>query len=354
MGKRVFWLFFISLWGTVITEMRGQPNEWRDSIDYNPNYIIDYSDQLSVRGFASIRSTAISHHDDYTRKSITYKPNENIKMGLGASTDWFSLNIAFNWPLLNNDDAKYGKTKALDIQSNVFLRYLAIDLVLQQYKGYYISNPESYIQQYNLTNYPQRPDLKTINAGISGLYVFNHENFSYRAAFTQTERQVKSAGSWVSGIFFNYFTMTADSTLIPNELNARANYQNDFRNTDYYNFGITGGYAYNLVVFKRVFLSMTCTLGIGPEIEKAKSTDQREPYSNTVLDEFIAIRVALGYNGTTYYGGLSAFATSSGAKEKEAAYLERGVNNFKIYFGRRFIQPNFLDKPKNKLFKSLL
>lgn len=310
----------------------------------NEKYIIDYSDLLSVKIYGILKSNTIAHVNYETEAKIEYKPNENFNIGFGLGYKWFGADLAFNFSGVNDDDDTFGKTKRFDIQSNIYTRKIAIDVNLLRYKGYYGTNPEDYQASIDPDNpYPIRPDIQTVNFRISAIYIFKHDKFSYRSAFTYNERQIKGAGSFIAGPFFNYYRMDADSTLIP--LEARANFDNsvDFRGNEYINYGIAGGYAHNFVIGKRVFFSISAAIGLGPEIKKAPKRPTQDASTEAKMTGQLATRLALGYNSEKFYLGLAAISVYSGEREEED-YLERGVSNLKIFIGKRFNPPEFLTR----------
>ncbi|MEP2023826.1 MAG: DUF4421 domain-containing protein [Reichenbachiella sp.] len=311
------------------------------------NYIIDYSDQLSIKIYGILKSNKIAHVNYETEQKIEYKPNENFNIGFGLGYKWFGLDLAFNLSGVNNDDDIYGHTKRFDIQSNIYTRQFAIDIHWQKYRGYYGSNPEDYRTSFDPDNpYPIRPDIRTVNYRLSALYIFKHDKFSYRSAFTYNERQIKGTGSFLAGPFFNYYRMDADSTLIPLEAQSDFDSEYDFRGSEYINFGLAGGYAHNFVIGKRVFFSITMALGLGPEIKKTPALDGREASNKSKFVGQAVIRAAMGYNSEKFYAGLSSVGVYSGEREEED-YLERGVSHLKIFIGKRFNPPKFL-LPKKK------
>ena len=123
--------------------------------------------------------------------------------------------MAFNLPFINNDNDIYGKTRRFDLSTHIYGRKMIFDLAMQWYKGYYLANPENIVAGWQQGDpYPSREDIKVFTFGASGWYVFNHRKFSYRAAFTFNERQLKSAGSPVLGGGFSWYFVNADSSLV--------------------------------------------------------------------------------------------------------------------------------------------
>ncbi|MDW3209192.1 MAG: DUF4421 domain-containing protein [Reichenbachiella sp.] len=313
----------------------------------NEKFIVDYSDMLSVKLYGSLKSNVIAHVNHETEKEIEYKPNESLNLGFGVGYRWFGLDVAFNFRGVNHDNGQFGKTKRFDFQSSIYTRKFAGDITIQRYKGYYLSNPEEYISNFDPDGpYPIRPDISTRRYGASLLYVFNHDKFSFRSAFIYNERQIKSTGSFLAGPFFSYFRMDADSTLIIPEAESEFDLSQDFRGSEYIRYGLAGGYGYNLVLGHRVFISLSLVIGLGPEIKKTPEINGMAANTESKFTGRAATRIAIGYNAPKFYCGISAAGVYAGERDETEDYLERGVSNAKIFIGKRFDPPEFLVRKK--------
>ena len=80
---------------------------------------------------------------------------------------------------------------------------------------------------------------------LAGYYTFNHRQFSFPAAFTQSYIQRRSAGSWLAGISYQGGSIKTTNDLMARNPNAP--------DTRIYvgHLGIGGGYGYNLVLGKK-------------------------------------------------------------------------------------------------------
>lgn len=309
----------------------------------NERFITNYSDMLNIKLYGIIKTNEISHVNHDTGKSLNYEPNESLNLGFGVGYKWFGLDVAFNFKGVNHDDLQFGKTKRFDLQSGIYTRKFAIDLIIQRYKGYYLSNPEDYISNFDKNGpYPTRPDMNSVVYGLGLLYVFKHDKFSYRAVFSYNERQIKSTGSFLAGPFFRYFRMDADSSLIISEAEVSFDTSQDFRGSEYIRVGVSAGYGYTLVLGKRVFASLSMVLGLGPEIKKTPAINGQSATTDTKITGQLGLRMALGYNSERFYFGASGVAIAAGERDREHDYLERGVGNNKIFVGYRFNPPKFL------------
>ena len=314
------------------------------------NYVADYSDMLCVKLFGITKNKTITHFDHLSQQAIAYQPNENFNVGLGFVHKWLGFDLAFNLPFINDDDEIYGNSKRLDLQVNAYLREFVIDVHYQRYNGYYAITPWLYDTNYNLDElrFPIRPDIKTFNTAVNLIKVFNSEKFSYKAAFIYNERQLKSAGSWLAGGYLSYFTMDADSTIVPESDIYEFDRTVDFRGAKYVNTGISGGYGHTFVIGKKFFLSVSLVVGLGPTFIRAP--ENQGTGNRTEVATRGIFRSALGWNSEKHYFGVSSVRTDSSQVDIENSWLSRGVNNFKIFYGRRFNTSGFLDKIKDKPF----
>ena len=314
-------------------------------------YIKSYTDLLAIKFYGVTKSNEIKHVDDFTGQSINYKPNDKFNIGIGFNYKWMGLDLAFNFPFINDDDEQFGETDRLDIQTNLYLRKFAFDLNMQFYKGYYVRNPQLYLPGWtNDIPNPQRPDINTSTIGANAFYIFKNEKFSYRSTFIFNERQKKSAGSWIAGPFFSYFTFDADSSIVPPELLETFNPDIDFRRTKFIQFGAAGGYAHTFVIGKKFFFSLTLAIGVGPEFRSSKDPENNQKRTEVVASGKVTGRTALGYNSDKTFFGITTVADSSGGGGEDNAWLEHSVNNLRLFFGKR-IDVSKWKKPK--LFSAL-
>ena len=305
-----------------------------------------YSEKLVLKFFGVQKSNQIGHYDNWTQRYIYYRPNENFNLGLGFVYKWLGLDLAFSFPFINDDDAIFVKTSRLDLQSSIFLRRFVIDVNLQTYKGYYGFNAVEYIDGFDPLNpnYPIRPDIRTRNFAVNGLYIFKPERFSYRAAFIYNERQIKSGGSFLAGTYFSYFKMNGDSTIVPLQVRDVFNPEPDFRNTTYISTGLSGGYGHTFIIAKKVFFSLSIAIGFGPTFKSNPDLSSIPGEVETRVAARASVRTALGYSSDRFFAGISAFSTQSSEVDETMPRLERNINNFKIFVGRRIGAPGFLQK----------
>ena len=306
---------------------------------YDTAYIKELSDKLSIRLYGVNKFSRFDIVDNDSDFVVKYSPNSSLNLGFGFNYRWFGLGVAFNLPFINNDNQRYGETKRLDAQTNIFTRSLIIDAHLQYYQGFYVENPEDYIQDWNPESpYPQRPDIKSTTYGGSCLYAFRHKNYSARAAFIQTDLQRKSAGSFLFGGFFSIFRVEGDSSFIPNEIYDDCNQDLTFNSLRVSGIGAAGGYSHTFVMWKRLYLSLTLIPGIGFQSYKVNYPADHEEKTGSFVAGRISTRAAVVYNVERLYFGVTAiddnFTGNTGKEEQNSLSYQIGVVRF--FYGMRF------------------
>ncbi len=306
-------------------------------------YIDDYTRDVTFRLYGSRKYTNFDIVDTKRDKEILYRPNDNFNIGFGANYKFLGINIGFNLPFINKDDELYGRTRYLDLQTHVYLRKLVVDFYWQYYRGYYIAASENGLLSTAGINTEEgkplmiRPDLHTRNYGLSMLYVFNDERFSYRAAYLQNDYQKKSAGSLILGGEIFSTKIDGDSSLIPTSLEE----PDFFEGKRYDRSGIisvaaTAGYAYTLVYKRHLFLTLSLSGGLGVNVTKLLMMDggsSREggwQLNNTV-------RASIGYNSDRYFAGIHYVNVVTRSETPVSnTYQTFGTGNFRISLVRRF------------------
>lgn len=310
-----------------------------EKIDHDTTYYISLADQMLTRFYFSRKYTNLELGAPRGEDRLRYKPNTTLNMGVGATYRSLTLNLAYGFPFLNRNEEK-GKTKYLDLQSHIYTRKWSYDFWGQFYKGYYMKR--SAID--GGSGYYLRPDMGVTLLGISAYNIVGHERFSYRAAFVQNERQLKSAGSWLLGAEIYYGRATADSALVPGALKDRFD-QREVERVRFLDIGPGAGYAYNWVIHNDFFLGMAATInlniGFVREITPADSRERLGFSPNFIY------RATGGYNSERWMASLSLVGNRVSARGPSSSYnYSFSTGNYRATLAYRF-------KPGRKLKKYL-
>jgi Domain of unknown function (DUF4421) len=223
--------------------------------DHDSTYYQSFPRYVTGRFFFSQKFTGVALQKNAYSNNFRYQPNTSVNIGIGVSYKILTINLGYGLSFLRSDLLK-GKTKYLDLHSNIYPRKWTIDLFGQFYKGYFLS-PKG-LAASDPQSYYTRPDLRINLMGVAAYHLLNSSQFSYRAAFLQNEKQKKSAGTFLAGAELYYGIITADSSLVPGAISGLPG-QSGVRSVRFIKIGPGAGYAYTFVIEKDFFLTGSLT-----------------------------------------------------------------------------------------------
>jgi hypothetical protein len=325
----------------------------RDSLSKYPredrfdhSYIEDESRFLTPRLFLVQDNQPIAVRvDGQPFRSLIYQPNLPFAVGAGLFYRWFGLQVGFPIQAFARPEGSRGYTRAFVLNVNSYLRRYGFDVHYTRYNGFYLSNPGQVVPALSTPPYPIRSDLRSESIGGNFVFVFNHRKFSFRAAFIQTERQLKTAGSFLLQPTFNYIRFAGDSALTavrglsfngaPAGLGLRSGIS--------LSAGVNFGYARTLVMSKRFYGMMAVLPGITLGTH-SYTLDDNEVRRSTRFNVRGHFRGAIGYNGERWFGGLASTVDLYDIRVTPDLALSYAVVRTQLFFGRRFELPKMEKK----------
>ncbi|WP_241739228.1 DUF4421 domain-containing protein [Pontibacter beigongshangensis] len=252
-------------------------------------YYQTFPDLLTTRFYLSGKYTGFRIREKTDNTRYVYMPNTSLNMGVGATYKWATLNLAYGFGFLNPDHNQ-GDTRYLDLQAHIYPRKFVIDAFGQFYKGYHLEERGRGARSDD--DFYVRPDIVLTKIGASVQYLFNHERFSYRAAFMQNEWQQKSAGSFLLGFEMYGGRIAGDSVLVPVPLIGSE--AGNFTKLNFFEFGPNAGYAYTLVIKKHFFItgSASANLGVG----YSEKQEDAGTHTEWGINPNLFLRGFVGYN----------------------------------------------------------
>jgi len=296
-------------------------------------YVADHTNVLTARLFLLFENASLLINPSvYQSSKIVYRPNVNVRVGIAGFWKWFGLGLSIDNPFYNTDRTAYGKTTTLDLRINAFGRFIAGEFFLQDYKGFYIVSPE----KPDGTHYIL-PDMRTFSLGFSGYWIYNSGRFSIRAAFTQNERQKKSAGSFVVRPSFLYYQISSDRGIIPPEIVEAFEIPaaNLITKGEYYSVGLSPGYMYTLIFLKYLYITGVVFPGVAAQY--ASFTNESSEYYHFEFALQLSGRVALGYNSDKWFIGASVQTGFNEIPDQLSKALSTyTIAQFRLWGGTRF------------------
>ncbi len=307
-------------------------------VQKDSNYIENYSNDLIINLYSGEKSHSLGLNDLNNPYSIKYLPNGYYNLGLGVNYKWIGFSFATKVPLFLNSEIRKGETKRIGFQSYLYSGKFAIDFLSSYLKGYYLDNSYVHLNSFSKEKEYQRSDILSINFGLAVNYVVNNSKFSYKAAFSDTEKQKKSAGSiLLGGSLFSYQTK-ADSAFVPAELSS------DFyiKTRDLYKIGVLAlnanlGYAYSLVFLKNGIFTASYILGTGYQLNSFEGVAE-ESLKNWTFGLKHTGRFGLGYRYNRYYARVSVIRSTQYTNLKyNDLSVGNGTNFMQVSLAKRFI-----------------
>jgi len=301
------------------------------------NYIENYYNDLIIRLYSGEKTHSLDLNDLNSTYHLKYLPNGYSNLGAGVNFRSFGLSLATRIPIFQNSEFKHGETKRFGIQSYIYSSKFTIDLLTSFLKGYYLVNSSSHFASYSKEKEYQRPDISSANIGISVNYIFNNSHFSYRAAFSDTERQKKSAGSLIAGGSVISYRTKADSSFVPSEIDPEYFMKSrDISMSGVLAFNANIGYAYSLVFLKNGIFTLSYILGTGIQ----NNTFDREV--DTEIDRWRfsmnhSGRLGIGYRFNRYYLRIGIIRSTQYTNLKyNDLGIGNGTNFMQLSLGKRF------------------
>lgn len=296
----------------------------------NNTYFTEYPKLLALQLFTQ---TKINNLDIVTPdQNLKLRPNGMTNLGIAASYYGVGLGVSVGLPKAKESVNKYGKTGVFDVQFSAYSKRFGLDGFIQSYKGYYNANPDDFMD-WDQKYYPQIPDMHVLSVGASGFYIFNHEKYSYKAAYKHTAVQHKSAGSFVSGVYGYYDEVNSDYGLIPQEFPDSIKSAINIKGYTTLTGGISFGYMHNFVMQKKFIINISAIPGVGFRQLSLTNLKGVNSFSNEFAVQLQG-RIALGYEHKYFYVGLITNATLRTLKYKDYN-LDLSSGQFRFFIGKR-------------------
>lgn len=276
-------------------------------------------------------------------QSITLAPSPTMKVGPYFGWRWIFAGYTID---LHNLGGSSTSKQEWDL--SIYAAQIGVDLFYRRtgndYKIRDINLGKEVPSEF--TDPLEGLEFDGLSVGITGFniyYIFNHQRFSYPAAFAQSTCQKISCGSWLAGIGYTRNSLEFDHeklqrmverySMIPS---AEIDSGLMFNSVKYLDYSLTGGYAYNWVFARNWLFCASASLGLGYKRVRGDADAERQKwfrFSNINFDGIA--RLGLVYNNKKWYGGASAvFHGYTYRKPRFSA--NNAFGNLNIYVGFNF------------------
>lgn len=246
-------------------------------------------------------------------QSVWLSPEPNMKVGPYFGWRWVFAGYTFD---LKNVDVD-SKDLKQEFDISIYAAQVGADL-------YYRRTGSDYkIRSINLGKNVDTRKLEGvpfggISVGITGVnlyYIFNHQRFSYPAAFAQSTIQKVSCGSWMVGVTWTRNSIDFDHEMLQKEIDEHLGNNTVkldsglmFNSVRYYNSSASVGYAYNWVLAKNWLFCSSLSLALAYKRTRGETYSSKDILNlNNINIDGIG-RFGLVYNNMRWYAGASVIA----------------------------------------------
>lgn len=273
------------------------------------NFIQTFPDKLTISTYLGTSTASLQFiprplAGDTLQHSMFYQPNLRGGFGLSVSYKIIDFSLGMRSKLDPATEKLYGKTYYKMFSFRLWAtRKVAFELKHQRMHGFSNRNYGAYdgdtIPYSPETPFEPRPDIRIQYYKVRALYQHNPHKFSYRAAFSLSERQRKSKGGLLFNSHLYRMRVAADSSFAPEIIREDYGKYRDLKEVSIWAFGLAPGIGGTL---SRGRWFITGVIFVGMDFQHFKyeeGVDQR--HSEWKLSQMLDLRISMGYNNRRFF-----------------------------------------------------
>jgi hypothetical protein len=281
----------------------------------------EYNEGWTLQPYFAYKTFTLGLKNNDSGREIEYFPSTNLNLGFRTVYKGYGISLSAAIP--KEEDPARGDSKYIDFQFSFLLNQHGFDFIYQQYRGFYIEDKALRVAG----KFPQYPDLVAAKFVFNYYYTFN-PGFSLKAAYSQTARQLKDAGSWMIMGNMGLFNFSDPNNIIPPA------YSGDFTDViglngmSFVGAGVSGGYGYSWIWDE---WWLTPSLFIGFNYVKQSYSITSGTYEQSVpFNPKLNLKISAGRHSDDRYYGISFFTDNTIASTNKD--IEIGANSYVVLF----------------------
>lgn len=337
-------LFYISILLLPLLVYSQKEGIKADSLSTLDPFIEDYSNQLNIK--LDVTNERVTYFFPYENDKAEIRTNLNESYGLVFSYRFLSVRLGIRPKLSESELENKGKTDRFRLRVKLLFDKWTHRLGYNYTRGFYIENTSAFENDMENPSFKiQFPYLTTNILSGSSYYKFN-DNYSVKAIESNTEIQLKSAGTFIAGIDYAlYFVKGTDHVKLEDQVIMNRDSYNEYSGfSPIFNVG----YHYTFVLHKYWYTNVYANPGMGIDFSSTKFFNNNDYTSRDNISIFFRFKtgISAGYNGKKiYFGGEYNYDVNSEKFDIENITSQPIKNNFHIFFGYRFKAPKQVRKP---------
>lgn len=313
--------------------------------EYDTTYIEPnrYHMTAMLQGTSTAEWFALRGAESRQRLSFTSRPGYKVGPYLG----WHWIFFGYGVDLSTLGRHKISKT---EFELSLYSSLLGCDLLYRKTgSDFTLRGGTGYDQ--NLSQY-RGMEFDGINISMVGLnayYIQNHRHFSLPAAFSQSTRQLRSAGTWKFGFSVTRHNIRIDYEKLNEQIPGGISQDMQVDKMKYMDYSLSAGYAYNWVPTKNLLISIDLAPSIGYK-RTSRSVWQRDELSQDKESPFyrslyhrgnvnfnVTGRLGVVWNNARNYVGSSLVLHNFNYRYKELS-MHNTFITFNLYTGMNFLR----------------
>lgn len=276
------------------------------------------------------------------KQSVSFSPHNVFKVGPYFGWRWVFLGYTVD---IKNFSLDLGSSGWQGIDASIYSAQIGADV-------YYHHTRDDYmLREVNLGKGVNERLLEDVpfdgisvgETGFSLYYIFNHQRFSYPAAFAQSTCQKISCGSWMAGIGYMNNSLEFDHEAFQELVDERYGKQKVkldsalmFNKVQYYNVSASVGYAYNWVFARNCLFCASASVALAYKKSRGETANSdKGGFDLNNLNMDAIGRFGLVYNNTRWYAGASAIVRTYNYR-KERFVANNVLGEACLYVGYNF------------------
>ena len=304
--------------------------------DFDTSYIKSNKRRLTITIPVAKKYYGFNFIDLQEKKALKFSPNNYYHLGFNFSN--IIVTFGFYPGLKFGAKPDKGSTSSKDFQVTFIGRRVITDVNYQRYRGFYVFNTKDYeVNVLDADNVFIRPDINVFSFGVNTMFIFNYKRYSLRGAFSFTDVQRKSAGSFMLGLYHSYTLFTSfDSTFIPKPLQPVFNPElYDIYRISLITVGLSAGYGYTYV-YKKIILSSAVNVGLGGQKTNYETIDEKGHTLSLNPSVHVNAKAAIRYDNLKFFVGLLSSYDNNYTLNPRLFNTESYIARIVVFSGYRF------------------
>ena len=246
-------------------------------------------------------------------QSVTFSPDGQTRIGPYLGWRWFFGGYTFDIKNFNIFNFSESSRKEFDL--SIYSSQIGVDWFYRRTGSDYKIRDVKLGSGINPNIFEDVP-FSGVNVGITGInvyYIFNHEQYSYPAAFSQSTCQKISCGSLMAGAGYTRNTLDLDFESLNATLSSRLPKGQEVKidsslafSVKYSDFSLSLGYAYNWVFAKNFLFCASAQAALAYKTSYGKTSDEKRGFDVSKVNVDGIARFGVVYNNTKWFAGCSA------------------------------------------------